>query len=97
MITVIRRPVIKRCPFVDETDAGELVITFPGEALELHNLAAEVDKLSAEPVSHEEFTASVAAMVPGAHVVTTWNTGPWSVEVRAGDDLLREPVERPGG
>lgn len=82
MITTIRRPVIKRCPFVGETDAGELVITFPGEAPELHNLAGQVDALCAEPISHEEFTASVAAMVPDAHVVTTWSTGPWSVEVR---------------
>ena len=33
-----------------------------------------------------------------ALVTTTWHTGPWSVKVReGGDDLFREPVERPGG
>ena len=48
---------------------------------ELHNLAAEVDKLCTKPVSHEQFTAAVAALVPEAQVVTTWNTGSWSVEV----------------
>ncbi len=83
MITVIRRPVIKTCPYKDETDAGELVIAFPGPAPELHDLAAQVDALCAKPVSHEDFTASAAALVPGAQVTTTWNTGPWSVEVRA--------------
>ena len=80
--TTIRRPVIKQCPFKDETDAGELVITFAGDAPELHGLAAKVDALNAEPVSHEDFTAAVAALVPDARVVTTWNTGPWSVEVQ---------------
>jgi hypothetical protein len=84
VITIIRRPVIKRCPFKDETDAGELVITFDGAAPELHDLAAQVDKLAAEPVSHEDFTSAVAALVPGAHVATTWSTGPWSVEVTEG-------------
>ena len=84
MTTTIRRPVIKRCPFKDETDAGELVITFPGDAPELHNLAVQVDELAAKPVTHEDFTAAVAEMVPEARVVTTWHTGPWSVEVSEG-------------
>lgn len=82
MITVIRRPVIKRCPFRDETDAGELVITFTGPAPELHELAAQVDLLAAGPVSHEDFTARVAELLPeGSLAVTTWHTGPWTVEV----------------
>lgn len=98
MIT-IRRPVIKRCPFKDETDAGELAITFPEDAPELHNLAEQIDKLCAEPVTHEDFTRGVLDLLGGdAAVTTTWHTGPWSVEVREGpDDLLRESVERPGG
>ena len=98
MITVTM-PVLKRCPFVDELDAGHLAVTFAEDAPELHNLAAQVQKLCAEPVTHEDFTRSVADMLGGgALVVTTWNTGPWSVEVReGGGDLLREPVERPGG
>jgi len=97
MIT-IRRPVIKRCPFKPETDAGELVIVLPGDAPELHNLSEQVDKLCAEPVTHEDFTRAVLDLLGGEGLVTTtWNTGPWAVEVREGDDLLREPVERPGG
>ncbi len=96
MITV-RRPVIKRCPFKDETDAGELIITFQEDAPELHNLSEQIDKLCAEPVTHEDFTRGVLDMLGGeAAVVTRWHTGPWDVEVREGD-LLREPVERPGG
>jgi len=82
MRTTIRRPVIKLCPFKDETDAGELIIMFPGEAPELHALAAKVDALAAGPVSHEDFTSAVAALLPaGSQVATTWNTGPWSVRV----------------
>jgi hypothetical protein len=85
MITTIRRPVIKRCPFRDETDAGELVITFAGEAPELHALAAEIDALCTGPVSHEDFTRAVYALAPGASlVVTTWSTGPWAVKVTEG-------------
>jgi hypothetical protein len=87
MITVIRRPVIKRCPFKDETDAGELVITFPGAAPELHDLGTLVDNLAAQPISHENFTAQLSAMLPpGASLVTTWHTGPWTVECRQGSE-----------
>jgi len=97
-VITVRRPVIKRCPFKDETDAGELVITFAEDAPELHNLAEKIDALCAEPVTHEDFTRGVLDMLGGeAQVTTTWHTGPWSVEVREGDDLLRESVERPGG
>ena len=96
MIT-LKRPVIKRCPFRDETDAGELIIVLPLEAPELHNLAAQVDALCADAVTHEDFTAFVAALVPGAAVSTTWSTGPWSVEVTGGDiALLRERVDSGG-
>lgn len=86
MITTIRRPVIKRCPYKDETDAGELVITIPGEAPELHALGEAIDKIAAEPVSHEEFTLAVAGLLPdGCTVTTMWHTGPWSVEVTEGE------------
>jgi hypothetical protein len=92
MIT-ITMPVLKPCPFVGELDAGELAITFPGDAPELHNLAAQVQKLCAEPVTHEDFTRGVLDMLGGEGlVVTRWHTGPWSVEVREGDDqVVREP------
>ena len=83
MIT-LRRPVIKRCPFKPETDTGELVIVLPGDAPELHNLAGQIDKLCAEPVTHEDFTRGVLDLLEdGAQVTTTWHTGPWSVDVRA--------------
>jgi hypothetical protein len=82
VITTVTRPIIKQCPFRNETDAGTLTITFPGEAPELHNLAARIDEICAEPVTHEEFTLAIADLLPdGTHIRTTWNTGPWSVEV----------------
>ncbi len=93
MRVIIRRQVVKRCPYRDELDAGELTVTVDGEAPELHALGAQVDAIVSEPVSHEDFTRSVAALLPpGSRVVTTWRTGPWSVEVREGDAVLRHPV-----
>jgi len=78
----LRRPVIKRCPFVPETDAGTLTIVIPGEAPEIHNLDKVIDQLCAAPISHEDFTAAVADLLPaGAKVTTTWQTGSWDVEV----------------
>jgi hypothetical protein len=89
MITTLRRPVIKRCPYKDETDAGELVIVISGElgeeVPELHALAQLIDTAAAEPVSHENFTQLVCEMLPPGSVVTTrWHTGPWDVECREG-------------
>lgn len=86
MITIMR-PVLKRCPFKDETDAGVLKIVFDGEAPELHALSAAIDRLCEEPVTHEAFTAAVAELVPGAMVTTTWSTGPWAAEVTEGPVL----------
>jgi hypothetical protein len=83
--------VVKRCPYAGETDRGDLVIVFAsgGEDVpELHNLAKAIGELTAEPVSHEAFTAGVAELVPGAGVMSTWQTGPWRVEVRDGDQVL---------
>jgi hypothetical protein len=95
MIT-IRRPVLKRCPFADETDAGELVIVFPEDAPELHNLGEQIDILCREPATHEEFTLAVLDLLGGVGLVrTTWHTGPWSVEVTEGA-LPGEPVEPAG-
>jgi hypothetical protein len=94
MIVILRRPVIKQCPFKDELDAGELIITIPYAAPELHQFAAQIDAVTARPVSHEDFTTAVARLLPDAQIVTTWHTGPWSVEVREGalgDQVVREP------
>jgi hypothetical protein len=98
MIT-LRRPVVKRCPYKDEADAGELVITLPGDAPELHQLGEDIDALCGKAVTHEDFTRAVHALLTdGARVTTSWHTGPWSVEVAEGcgevmrrADLLREP------
>jgi hypothetical protein len=76
--------VTKKCPFRDELDAGELVITLAEDAPELHDLAGAIFGLLATPVTHEDFTRAVADMLPpGSEVVTTWNTGPFGVTVRS--------------
>lgn len=88
--TTIRRSVAKQCPFKDETDAGELTITFTGDAPELHALDKEVNALTATPISHEDFTWQIATAAERAGMVmkvtTTWHTGAWSVEVTAEDE-----------
>lgn len=82
MIITIRRPVIKRCPFRDEIDAGRLELTLTGEAPELHGLDAAIEDLCTVPVSHEDFTASLADLLPPGSVVRSfWNTGSLDVEV----------------
>ncbi len=85
MVTVtLRSTVIKQCPYRDETDVGALVIVLDGEAPELHGLATQIDALCAEPITHEQFTAQLAAILPsGARITTNWTTGPWAVQVEA--------------
>jgi hypothetical protein len=84
LTTTLRRQVVKRCPYKDEIDIGELVITVPGPAPELHDLANAIDALTTDPISHEQFTAELADLLPGgSQVTTTWHTGPWDVEVTA--------------
>jgi hypothetical protein len=78
------RPVIKQCPYRNETDTGELAITLPAEPSDLGPLGAAVGALCAAPVTHEEFTARLARTLPAdAQVTTAWHTGPWDVEVTA--------------
>lgn len=87
MTTTIHRPVIKRCPFRDETDYGELKIIIPGIAPELYELAEKIDRICAMPISHENFTTSVHVLLPeGSEVLTSWQTGPWAVDVEVGDE-----------
>lgn len=94
MTTTLRTPVVKRCPFREEIDTGQLVITFPGEAPELHALGGQIAALEGREITHEAFTAAVAAVLPhGAVAVTTWNTGRFEVEVKEdGSALHRDPV-----
>ena len=83
MIVTLRLPVVKRCPFTDESDSGTLLLVIHGPAPELHDLEARIGALTAIPVSHEDFTEQVAALLPpGTAVVTRWKTGSWDVEVR---------------
>lgn len=85
----VRMPVIKRCPYVGEIDAGQLEIVQREDAPELHNLAAKVMELCAEPTSHEDFTRGVLDLLGGEGlVVTRWHTGPWEVECIEGDLTL---------
>lgn len=81
MTVIVRRQVFKRCPYVPEDDFGELVITFPGDAPELHELGERISQLMGVADTHEAFTRRVAELVPGAEVMTRWHTGPWDVEV----------------
>lgn len=82
MMTTVTRQITKTCPYKNEADEGQLSITFYGdEAPELHDLAARIDELCVEPISHERFTQKVISLVPGAEVSTSWKTGPWLVEV----------------
>lgn len=83
MIVTLKLPVVKRCPFTDERDSGMLTLVIPGKAPELHDLEVRVKTLTGTPVSHEDFTEKVAALMPpGTDVVTRWKTGSWEVEVR---------------
>lgn len=76
------REVTKICPFKDEIDRGTLIIACPDDAPELHKLAAEIDKICVEPVSHEDFTWEVLTLLPaGSEVLTVWKTGPWLIGV----------------
>lgn len=89
---IIRMPVAKRCPYAAELDAGELAITLPDNAPELHDLERQVGALGRDGIagiSHEEFNRQVLALLPRpALVVTRWRTGSWDVECRDGDEEL---------
>lgn len=91
MIT-IRLPVSKPCPYVPEQDDGELAVTWPGDAPELHQFAAQLARLTAEPITHEAFTRAVLALpgCAGALVVSWWRTGPFDIECREGNEGLTD-------
>ena len=99
MKVTLRMQVIKTCPYRDETDVGELIVTVPGEAPELHQLADAVKTIAGRDggVSHERFTAEVAALLPpGATASTTWRTGPWDVEATEDDCGKPPPIAAAG-
>jgi len=96
MITTSRRPVIKQCPYKAETDFGELVITTAGRPPRLPALDAAIAAITARPVSHEDFTADVAALLPaGARAASTWHTAGWAVEVTVESRQMTTAISRP--
>lgn len=76
------RPVTKRCPYVEEVDIGTLSLTFHDqEAPEMYGMAAAIDALGAEPITHEAWTAAASALFPTAEVASEWLTDVWTVTV----------------
>jgi hypothetical protein len=90
----LRMPVVKECPFREETDIGRLrIIVYGADAPELHALAARIEDLAVKPggISHEDYTAAVAALCPaGSKVTSWWRTGPWEIRV---DEIAPGPAE----
>jgi hypothetical protein len=79
----MERDVSKRCPYVEEKDVGAISLVFRDrEAPEMYAVAEWLDALGErEPITHEAYTAAVAAQFPEAQVVTTWITDVWRMTV----------------
>ncbi len=89
-------PVTKDCPYKAETDEGTLGLAIRGDAPELHGLAERIAAIPQQPISHEDYTRAVRALLPrGSRVTTTWHTGPWDVEVTSGAMAAREARAAP--
>jgi hypothetical protein len=80
------------CPFVDEVDEGAVTVswvTSRGVTFELHALADLVASRELERVSHEQWTAELAATltastgVSGLVVTSVWSTAGGTVTVRS--------------
>ncbi len=96
MTTTLSRQVVKQCPYRPETDFGTLVITLDGPAPDLLALAAAIAPLTARPISHEDYTAAVAALLPpAARAASTWRTAGWTVEVAVEDQQMTTTLRRP--
>lgn len=83
MVVTLTRNVQKRCPYVDEVDRGTVTLTFhTAEAPEMYELAQWLNALGdGPPITHEEWTAAVAAHVPEAAVISEWLTDVWTMRV----------------
>lgn len=79
MRTVVTSPITHLCPHVDEVDHGTIVLTFDGEAPELHGIRKYLDLYATQKVSHEQLTKETAAFY-GCEVVTRWTTAGLAVE-----------------
>src|SRR5262245_42617343 len=94
------------CPFVEEADEGLVTIswiTSAGETYELHALAKLVASRQFERVSHEQWTADLAAAltvgakVTGLAVASAWSTAGGTVTVRSCDGAAAGPSSWAGG
>jgi NADPH-dependent 7-cyano-7-deazaguanine reductase QueF len=90
-LVTARGSLVHRCPFVEEVDAGEVLVTWvcEGSTVELHSLAKYLATWANQRVSHEEVTAQIAVDVGGLEgigsvvVETKWTTAGLAVTVRA--------------
>lgn len=85
MILTVTAPVTKRCPYKDESDDGEVTLTFhvaEGDGPELHDLASLLDTYRHVEISHEAFTREVAAATGAESVCSTWTTAGMTVTAR---------------
>lgn len=81
-----------RCPFVDEVDHGTVHVewtTTAGQTLELHALAALIAARAETEISHEQWTADLAAAIASSAqvddliVTSHWTTAGVRVAVTA--------------
>lgn len=79
---------VHQCPFKNETDEGELEVTYAAgdQSIELHSLKAWLDTLDEWEVSHEAYTHHVRDTLETVGVkvltcVTRWTTAGMKVEV----------------
>lgn len=73
--------VVKRCPFKDEIDFGNVILTFKETAPELHYVADLIATYRDRQLSHEDFTNEMLAVLNPETVVSTWTTAGFSVTV----------------
>ncbi len=93
----VRSPLVHLCPYVDETDHGEIVVSWRVEerTLELHSLRAYFGAFSGIPVSHEALTNLIwteLGSLSGLHVIgveTVWTTA--GMEVVCGTSETLHP------
>lgn len=83
-----------RCPYRDEMDHGTVRVSWTtsfGETVELHALAALIHGRADAEISHEQWTAAIAAQIGSAVVVadltvtSEWATAGLDVSVGMGD------------
>lgn len=92
-------PVVHLCPHVDETDEGEVVITWvtAGSTIELHSLAAHLRTYASQRISHEDLARRLVddltlPGIEGVYVAARFTTAGLGVEVKSavpGDALVQ--------